>query len=206
MSNQSLQESLSALMDNEADELEIRRVLQCSESDPALRSTWDRYQMARAVMHKEPWQPKIDLSAGIAAVIAGEPEPVAAPKAPRVWQNLSRLAVAASVTMAVLVGVNMFNQDGAPADPAMVADLPPVVDAPVAVAPAVAPASQGGAVLAGFSQQPQMNGDAVADQKAPSAWQEQRIGSYLRQHAEHSSRFEAPQLLPYARAASLESK
>ena len=138
MSNQSLQESLSALMDNEADELEIRRVLQSSESDPALRSTWDRYQIARAVMHKEPWQPKIDLSAGIAAVIAGEPEPVAAPKAPRVWQNLSRLAVAASVTMAVLVGVNMFNQDGAPADPAMVADLPPVVDAPVAVAPAVA--------------------------------------------------------------------
>ena len=131
MSNQSLQESISALMDNEADELEIRRVLQASESDPALRSTWDRYQMARSIMHKEPWQPKVDLSAGISALIADEAVPVAVEsKSPRVWQNLSRLAVAASVTLAVLV----------------------------------------------------------------------------RQHAEHSSRFEAPQLLPYARAASLENQ
>lgn len=204
MSNQTLQESLSALMDNEADELEIRRVLQSSESDPALRSTWNRYQLARAVMHKEPWQPKLDLSAGIAAVIADEPAPIMAePKAPRVWQNLSRLAVAASVTMAVLVGVNMFNQDGS-SEPAMVAELPPVVDAPVAATPAAG--SQGGAVLAGFSQQPQLAAEGATDQKAPSAWQEQRIGSYLRQHAEHSSRFETPQLLPYARAASLESE
>lgn len=207
MSNQSLQESLSALMDNEADELEIRRVLQSSESDSTLRSTWERYQLARAIMHKEPWQSRIDLSAGIAAMIADEPAPVMAePKSPRAWQNLSRLAVAASVTVAVLVGVNMFNQDGAPPDAAMVAELPPVVDAPVVAAPAAASGSQGGAVLAGFSQQPQPNAEPVTGQQAPSLWQEQRIGSYLRQHAEHSSRFETPQLLPYARAASLDSK
>tara|TARA_R110000822_G_scaffold2089_15_gene10073 strand:- start:1302 stop:1922 length:621 start_codon:yes stop_codon:yes gene_type:complete len=206
MSNQSLQESISALMDNEADELEIRRVLQASESDPALRSTWDRYQMARSIMHKEPWQPKVDLSAGISALIADEAVPVAVEsKSPRVWRNLSRLAVAASVTLAVLVGVNMFNQDGSPAESGMVADLPPAASSPVAVAPVSSQPSQGGAVLAGFSQ-PQLNGDANAEQKAPSAWQEQRIGTYLRQHAEHSSRFEAPQLLPYARAASLENQ
>ncbi|WP_339649417.1 sigma-E factor negative regulatory protein [Halopseudomonas pelagia] len=212
MSNQSLQESLSALMDNEADELEIRRVLQASESDPAMRSTWDRYQMARAIMHKEPWQPKIDLSAGIAALIADEAPVMVERKSPRVWQNLSRLAVAASVTLAVLVGVNMFNQDGSPADPAMLAELPAAAVAPAAVAPSapVQPtpvqSTQGGAVLAGFSSQSQLNADASAEQKAPSAWQEQRIGTYLRQHAEHSSRFEAPQLLPYARAASLENQ
>ncbi|HCL40527.1 MAG TPA: RNA polymerase subunit sigma, partial [Pseudomonas sp.] len=56
MRNEVLQESLSALMDNEADELEVRRVLQAADQDPALRSTWARYQMARSVMHKEPWQ------------------------------------------------------------------------------------------------------------------------------------------------------
>ncbi|MFO7706518.1 MAG: sigma-E factor negative regulatory protein [Halopseudomonas sp.] len=207
MSNQSLQESLSALMDDEADELETRRVLQSSESDSTLRSTWERYQLARAIMHKEPWQPKVDLSAGIAAMIADEPAPeMAEPKAPRVWQNLSRLAVAASVTVAVLVGVNMFNQDDAASDPAMLAELPPMVDAPVVTAPAVTSGSQGGAVLAGFSQQPHPSAEPVAGQKAPSLWQEQRIGSYLRQHAEHSSRFETPQLLPYARAASLDSE
>ena len=52
MRSEVLQESLSALMDNEADELEVRRVLQAAEQDPALRSTWSRYQVARAVMHK----------------------------------------------------------------------------------------------------------------------------------------------------------
>lgn len=206
MSNQSLQESLSALMDNEADELEVRRVLQASENDSATRSTWSRYQLARAIMHKEPWQPEVDLSAGIAAIIANEPAPVVEErKSPRLWQNLSRVAVAASVTLAVLVGVNVFNQDGSSADPAMVADLPAAAAAPVAVSPLPAQAHQGGAVLAGFSQ-PQVNGEATADQKAPSAWQEQRIGTYMRQHAEHSSRFEAPQLIPYARAASLENQ
>ena len=69
MRNEVLQESLSALMDNEADELEVRRVLQAADQDPALRSTWARYQMARSVMHKEPWQGSIDLSAGIAAAL-----------------------------------------------------------------------------------------------------------------------------------------
>lgn len=37
MRSEVLQESLSALMDNEADELEVRRVLQAAEQDPALR-------------------------------------------------------------------------------------------------------------------------------------------------------------------------
>jgi len=42
-------------MDNEADELEnsVRRA-SASRSDPALRSTLDRYQMGDLVMHKEP--------------------------------------------------------------------------------------------------------------------------------------------------------
>jgi sigma-E factor negative regulatory protein RseA len=39
MSHETLQESLSAVMDNEADELELRRVLAASE-DGELRGTW----------------------------------------------------------------------------------------------------------------------------------------------------------------------
>ena len=44
MSREALQESLSAVMDNEADELELRRVL-ASSGDEELRSTWSRYHM-----------------------------------------------------------------------------------------------------------------------------------------------------------------
>ena len=53
MSREALQESLSAVMDNEADELELRRVLAAAGDDAELRGTWSRYQLARAVMHKE---------------------------------------------------------------------------------------------------------------------------------------------------------
>lgn len=203
MSNQSLQESLSALMDNEADELEIRRVLQASAEDPAVRKTWERFQVARAVMHHEPWQARVDLSAGIAAAIADEPTPSAeAPRTSRLWQNMGRMAVAASVTLAVLVGVNMFNQDGGTTAPNMVAENPTPVVAPAADAGN----GQAGAVLAGFSQNPEAVQVAPAEAQAPSAWHEQRIGTYLREHAEQGARPDAPNLLPHARAASLEER
>ena len=74
MRNEVLQESLSALMDNEADELEVRRVLQAAEQDPTVRGTWERYQIARSVLHKEHWQGSVDLSAGIAAALRDEPQ------------------------------------------------------------------------------------------------------------------------------------
>lgn len=200
MRSESLQESLSALMDDQADELEVRRVLQACEQDQALRDTWARYQLARAVMHKEPWQGQVDLSAGIAAALADEPTPVASqPEQSRRtawWPRMGRVAVAASVTLAVLIGVRMVNQDVTPGEPVIVAERN---------APNMAPApltgrQPGGAVLAGFSQSSGVN----ADPQAPSAWHEQRIGNYLREHAEHSAQFTTPHLLPYARAASLE--
>lgn len=203
MSSESLRESLSALMDNEADELEVRRVLKACGDDSSLRSDWARYQAARALMHKEPWQGKIDLSAGIAAAIADEPvpapsaDPVPA-KAARAWQGVARLAVAASVTVAVLVGVNMFQQDASPTGSATVAEQAP----PVAL-PAAAGAAQPGAVLAGFSQEAK---PAAELQPPATAWQEERIGKYLRQHAGEAEGQITPQLLPSARAASLEGR
>ena len=78
MRSEVLQESLSALMDNEADDLEVRRVLQATEQDSALRGTWERYQLARSVLHKEHWQvsaeSSVDLSSGIAAALRDEPQ------------------------------------------------------------------------------------------------------------------------------------
>ncbi|HGM7891745.1 TPA: RseA family anti-sigma factor [Pseudomonas aeruginosa] len=59
MSREALQEILSAVMDNEADELELRRVLAACGEDAELRSTWSRYQLARSVMHREPTLPQM---------------------------------------------------------------------------------------------------------------------------------------------------
>lgn len=205
MRNESLRETMSALMDDEAEQLELRRVLHASEEDVEVRRTWERYQLARSVMHKEAWQLDVDLSAGIAAAIADEPvQEEAAPVRSSRWKlQLGRVAVAASVTVAVLVGVRMVNHDtGQEAHVATVERSVPAVANVASATPAVTGSARPGAVLAGFS--------SLADQGeqskpvGPSAWQEQRIGSYLRRHAESSAQA-APNPVPYARAASLES-
>lgn len=205
MRSESLRETMSALMDDEAEQLELRRVLHASEQDEEVRRTWERYQLARSVMHKEPWQTGVDLSAAIAAALADEPalqmqaEPVRSSR----WKlQLGRVAVAASVTVAVLVGVRMVNQD-VTVEPSMasIERSVPVATVAAVAAPVASPARPG-AVLAGYSAQP----DQAEQNKpaGPSAWQEQRIGNYLRRHAESSAQA-APQLVPYARAASLEN-
>ena len=110
MSRETLQESLSAVMDNQADELELRRVLAASD-DPELRATWMRYQLARAVMHKDLLEPRLDIAAAVSAALADEPAHTAATPQRGVWRSVGRLAVAASVTVAVLAGVRLYNQD-----------------------------------------------------------------------------------------------
>ena len=49
-----VKESLSAIMDGEASELETRRVLDQIAQDDDLRETWDRFHLARAAMADEP--------------------------------------------------------------------------------------------------------------------------------------------------------
>ena len=108
MSREALQESLSAVMDNEADELELRRVLNAVD-EVETRETWARYQIARAAMHKELLLPRLDIAAAVSAALADEAVPAKASRGP--WRSLGRLAVAASVTMAVLAGVRLYNQE-----------------------------------------------------------------------------------------------
>ena len=48
--SESMRESLSALMDDEANELEVQRVLTHIASDPQLRQTWVRYNLVRFSM------------------------------------------------------------------------------------------------------------------------------------------------------------
>ena len=83
----SFNESLSALMDNEADELELRRLLKEMEARHAegndtgmdeLKSTWQRYHVISAVLKQEVHTvPARNLLAGIKAGLADDPVPVA---------------------------------------------------------------------------------------------------------------------------------
>ena len=207
MSQDILKQSLSALIDNEADELELRRVLNAS-NDPELRASWSRYQIARAAMHNEPFSAKIDLSASIMAAIDAEPElsveqPEQQETAVRNIKSgrfswVSRVAVAASVTLAVLGGVRFYNQDAVQQE-ALVAKneqrLPTVGNSE----------QHSPVVLASYSAQGKKApiAQAVSEQ---SSWYELRLPSYLRQHAQQTSMNKTESGLPYARAASLEGQ
>ena len=203
MSSESLRESLSALMDDEAEQLEVRRVLHAGEQDPEVRRSWDRYQLARSIMHKEPWYTGVDLSSGIAVALAEEPALTASPAAaPTRWKTrLGRVAVAASVTVAVLIGVRMVNQDPA-IDNSMASIERGVPAISTASAPAAAAPVGAGAILAGFSSHADQQPSLPVNE--PSVWQKQRVSDYLRQHAENNMQ-SAPQMVPLARAASLEN-
>ncbi|MBS7661532.1 anti-sigma factor [Pseudomonas lalucatii] len=198
MSREALQESLSAVMDNEADELELRRVLGAS-NDAELRATWSRYQIARAVMHKELLEPKLDIAAAVSAALADEALPVAEKAARGPWRSIGRLAVAASVTVAVLAGVRLYNQDEIGA-----AQLAQQAAQPALLGPQVQ--AQGPAMLAGFSTANEQAGTAAAAGDAEAGWHEQRLPAYLRQHAQQAAMSGGEGALPYARAASLESR
>lgn len=196
MSREALKESLSAVMDNEADELELRRVLGASD-DAELRGTWSRYQIARAVMHKELLEPRLDIAAAVSAALANEDSPVAHQMARGPWRTVGRLAVAASVTLAVLAGVRLYNQD----------EISGTQLAQQAAQPALTgPQVQGPAMLAGFSAADQQQAAAAAAGDARSGWHERRLPAYLRQHAQQAALSTSESALPYARAASLENR
>lgn len=116
-----LRESLSALMDNEATELELRRVLRQAKDDPDLLDEWQRYHLVRDVMHQQaagaPASPS--LLAGIREAISEEPlvqheTPLVIREGGRVLQGFSRAlgqgAIAASVALVVLFTAHTLNQ------------------------------------------------------------------------------------------------
>lgn len=136
---QKINESLSAMLDGEASDMEVRRILK--SDDPQLAECWQRYQLAGAAMRKETdlGFGNIDLSGAISEAIANEPELAVdadedskthKSKVVSLWSNIGRFAVAASVAGAVVVGVQ-FNPDTS----TNIADAPEVPVAPASGQP-----------------------------------------------------------------------
>ncbi|WP_444999305.1 sigma-E factor negative regulatory protein [Halomonas mongoliensis] len=117
--SQNARESLSALMDNEGDELELRRLLKTLDSAPDAAEAWRRYHLMRSLMRREPdLDVSTDLSAGIMACLQEEEAPVAEPAvpaaAPRRTLPFARSAgIAAAVSLMVITGVQFYS-GGAP--------------------------------------------------------------------------------------------
>lgn len=109
-----LAESLSALMDNEASELELQRVLKASDADSEVKATWSRYQVARAALHRDlPMLDVGDFAARVSAALEQEEthnltSTTPQKKAVQWWQNVARFAVAASVAGGVVLFAQNF--------------------------------------------------------------------------------------------------
>jgi sigma-E factor negative regulatory protein RseA len=112
-------ESLSALMDNQASELELMRLLKACDSDPELKGTWARYQIASASLRGDlPGLAPAGFAARLSAALDAEETYTGHPlmqQQPKVathwWQQLGRAAVAASVAGALIVGVQQYQGD-----------------------------------------------------------------------------------------------
>jgi sigma-E factor negative regulatory protein RseA len=134
-----LAESLSALVDNQASELELQRILKASQSDLEVNATWSRYQVAGAVMRGEmPAFELNDFAARISAAIDAEETHTGATvgavtpvKRPHWFQNIARFAVAASVAGGVILFAQNYTG---------VADSSVQVASATAEAPAATPA------------------------------------------------------------------
>ncbi|MCK0768158.1 sigma-E factor negative regulatory protein [Chromohalobacter canadensis] len=112
--NQNVRESLSALMDNEGDELEIRRVMRSLQDAPEDAETWRRYHLARSMMQRDRGvNVSADLSAGIMERIAEEPgqQEATTPDTRRAvpFSFAGSAAIAAAVSLMVITGVQVYN-------------------------------------------------------------------------------------------------
>lgn len=213
-SDSKLQEGLSALMDNEASELELHRLLKAVETEGALRESWKNYHLAASAIRGDtPGLVPVDLSAQISAAIADEPAHQVVRKSglAGLWHAAGRLAVAASVAGAVVIGAQQYLQTNT--------DM-------LAVAPDPQPETVGGAagvVPDGFSapalstrtvnisdgpvlnHQPERTGviyqPSAQEQQIQNKVIEEHLNQLMLQHAENASQNSAQGLLPYARIA-----
>ncbi len=107
--NDRLRESLSALMDGEANELEFERILANVGNNEELRETWARYNLAsQALDGQEVSLTGMDISKRVSAAIAGETQAEQVEQSSSFGQRLLKplvsFGVAASVASVVLVG------------------------------------------------------------------------------------------------------
>ncbi len=125
-----MRESISAMVDDEAQQLELQRVLKAGEADAAVAEQWQRYQLASSLLKRQADQVTMDteLADRVRAAMADEAELQVTPVVPVAvktawWKPASGFAVAASVTMMMVFGVqqtSLISQTGVSQDSSIV--------------------------------------------------------------------------------------
>lgn len=206
MSDKNLEE-LSALMDGETSELEVRRVLKSVAEDERLAQKWARYQLTSSVLRGEThgratqWR-ELDLSARVAQALEAEAPHQTQVQRKRLSAALVRpfanVAVAASVSAAVILGWQAYQgpalQSGGPV--AMTASSVGTVAAVPVAGSGLVPVSQGGAVRApaAIARQDIIRYNPAVDDQ---------LNEYLISHSSNAAVHTATSVAPYARVVGL---
>jgi len=202
--SEQLKESLSAVMDGEADEFEIRRVLNEAAEDSELRGVWERYHLVRSVMRgegrklgkgtlgREFWaQIDAEVTTTSSEVVPIEVEPEPSRSTPRwAWvQRVAGIGVAAGVAAAVVI-VFGGRSSG---------------DADVAVqSPQVAQVQQSDVQTMPVALVDQ-DGQPV-DDVYPSASDIQRAQAYMLHHAHQVALTNQTRTVPFVKVAAFQSR
>ena len=104
-------ETLSAVFDGEAEEIEIRRVLKEFSSNSSLRDKWRRYEMTSASINKYLPNKVIDFSPAISSAIHLEKTFGKKSVSEYLIKPLGRFAVAASVATVALLGMQEYKKN-----------------------------------------------------------------------------------------------
>ena len=220
--SQSLAESISALVDNQASELEMQRVLKASEQDPSVKATWARYQMMGSILRGEQASQSVmalpDFAARLSAAIAAEEQSLPIVMAGKKinqnwWHQLGRVALVASVAGGMIISVQQYNT--VPRGPEMASNnavmptqvspvsLPSGINSPVINTRSVA-------LQTGYETRPQENRrvmfqslQAAKQNATATAISEEEVTRYVNQmiqaHSDNAAANSGQGVLPYAR-------
>ena len=194
--SEKMRESLSALMDNEANELELQRVLKQVGEDAELRQAWVRYNAARTAMTGQATQQiSLDISARVSAAIREEARPGLRD---RLLRPVASFAVAASVAATVVIGGQQLAQISSAEDPYGSQAVATGVASPVGLVNTLGAMP----VQASYGTQPV----PVLQPTTGTAYQKlarQRLDKYMQEHAEHAALNSPQGLMPFARVPEI---
>ena len=210
-----LSETISAVMDSQADDLEVRRLLKAldnasEEEAAAILAQWESFHSIGSVLRNESrsnnetptMRASSNFAASVSAAIADEAPMDKVARRPSksdpMWQ---RFAVAASVTLAILVGVQEYESMQAgdasyTADNAVTVPALKSVDQSVVDLTAVQLASSEVALESSMSEAEKL--EAIEAQE--------RLNEYLLEHTNHAAKQSGQGMIPFARLANFEDE
>lgn len=176
-----MKEKLSALVDDELDDLDERRVMAALEKDADLRQTWERYHLVRSALHQEldAFVPP-DMAERVAAQIGMEPANTGSFRRQKITRYAGTLAIAASVAAVAIASVQWFNRPAS---------------APVAPLAAVQPAPDN-FIRAGTTRW---------DMKQKEPETESTLNAFLVEHNEFASSSGIGGMMPYVRVVGYDN-